>query len=133
MYYVYYDNGFYMNDFIGNSASLLTIHCVCVCVFACVFVVLCRSPLVEAAESSEPVPSPLSPLPQHDTAPAFPAHLLQDTVEFPTPPPTPPDRASPVPQTLPPAPALSGLPESPPAAPVPPQIQQLQHSEPSAR
>ncbi|XP_058652045.1 uncharacterized protein tacc2 isoform X8 [Onychostoma macrolepis] len=91
----------------------------------------CRSPLVEAAESSEPVPSPLSPLPQHDTAPALPAHLLQDTVEFPTPPPTPPDRAPPEPQTLPPTP--SGLPEAPPAAPVPPQIQQLQHSEPSAR
>ncbi|XP_043112230.1 uncharacterized protein LOC122357091 isoform X2 [Puntigrus tetrazona] len=43
-----------------------------------------RSPLVEAAERSEPVPSPLSPLPQHDTAPSLPAHLLQDTVEFPT-------------------------------------------------
>uniref|UniRef100_A0A673HRE5 Transforming acidic coiled-coil-containing protein C-terminal domain-containing protein n=1 Tax=Sinocyclocheilus rhinocerous TaxID=307959 RepID=A0A673HRE5_9TELE len=92
-----------------------------------------KSPLVEAAESSEPVPSPLSPLPQHDTAPALPAHLLQDTVEFPTPPPTPPDRAPPEPQTLSPAPAPSGLPEALPAAPVPPQIQQLQHSEPSAR
>uniref|UniRef100_A0A671LA20 Uncharacterized LOC107688300 n=1 Tax=Sinocyclocheilus anshuiensis TaxID=1608454 RepID=A0A671LA20_9TELE len=93
----------------------------------------CRSPLVEAAESSEPVPSPLSPLPQHNTAPALPAHLLQDTVKFPTPPPTPLDRAPPEPQTLPPARAPSGLPETPPAAPVPPQIQQLQHSEPSAR
>lgn len=119
-----------MNDFIGNSASLLTIPSV--------FVVLCRSPrrspvLVEAAESSEPVPSPLSPLPQHDTAPALPAHLLQDTVEFPTPPPTPPDRDSPEPRTLPPAPAPSGLPEAPLPAPVPPQIQQLQHSDPSSR
>lgn len=101
--------------------------------FACVFLVLCRSPLVEAAESGEPFPSPLSPLPQHDTAPALPAHLLQDTVEFPTPPPTPPDRAPPEPQTLPPAPAPAGLPEASPAASVPPQIQQLQHSEPSAR
>uniref|UniRef100_A0A8C2AAU3 Transforming acidic coiled-coil-containing protein C-terminal domain-containing protein n=1 Tax=Cyprinus carpio TaxID=7962 RepID=A0A8C2AAU3_CYPCA len=91
------------------------------------------SPLVEAAESGEPFPSPLSPLPQHDTAPALPAHLLQDTVEFPTPPPTPPDRAPPEPQTLPPAPAPAGLPEASPAASVPPQIQQLQHSEPSAR
>uniref|UniRef100_A0A9J8DL06 Transforming acidic coiled-coil-containing protein C-terminal domain-containing protein n=1 Tax=Cyprinus carpio carpio TaxID=630221 RepID=A0A9J8DL06_CYPCA len=90
----------------------------------------CRSPLVEAAESGEPVPSPLSPLPQH---PALSAHLLQETVDFPTPPPTPPDRAPPEPQTLPPAPAPSGLPEAPPAAPVPPQIQQLQHAEPSAR
>ncbi|XP_052428186.1 uncharacterized protein LOC127970030 isoform X7 [Carassius gibelio] len=88
----------------------------------------CRSPLVEAAESSVSVPSPLLPLPQHDTAPALPALLLQDTVEFPTPPPTPPDRAPPEPQTLPPAP--SGLAEAPPAAPVPPQIQP---SEPSAR
>uniref|UniRef100_A0A8C2F9W7 Transforming acidic coiled-coil-containing protein C-terminal domain-containing protein n=1 Tax=Cyprinus carpio TaxID=7962 RepID=A0A8C2F9W7_CYPCA len=95
----------------------------------------CRSPLVEAAESGEPFPSPLSPLPQHDTAPALPAHLLQDTVEFPTPPPTPPDRAPSEPQTLPPAPAPApaGLPEASPAASVPPQIQQLQHSEPSAR
>uniref|UniRef100_A0A8C2FB64 Transforming acidic coiled-coil-containing protein C-terminal domain-containing protein n=1 Tax=Cyprinus carpio TaxID=7962 RepID=A0A8C2FB64_CYPCA len=93
------------------------------------------SPLVEAAESGEPFPSPLSPLPQHDTAPALPAHLLQDTVEFPTPPPTPPDRAPSEPQTLPPAPAPApaGLPEASPAASVPPQIQQLQHSEPSAR
>ncbi|XP_026079648.1 transforming acidic coiled-coil-containing protein 2-like isoform X11 [Carassius auratus] len=88
----------------------------------------CRSPLVEAAESSVSVPSPLLPLPQHDTAPALPALLLQDTVEFPTPPPTPPDRAPPEPQTLPLAP--SGLAEAPPAAPVPPQIQP---SEPSAR
>ncbi|XP_026134129.1 titin homolog isoform X3 [Carassius auratus] len=91
----------------------------------------CRSLLVKAAERSEPVPSPISPLPQHNTAPALPAHLLQDTVEFPTPPPTPPDRAPPEPQTLPPAPA--GLLEASPAAPAPPQIQQLQHSEPSAR
>ncbi|XP_059422154.1 transforming acidic coiled-coil-containing protein 2 isoform X7 [Carassius carassius] len=81
-----------------------------------------RSPLVEAAESSESVPSPLLPLPQQDTAPTLPALLLQDTVEFPTPPPTPPDRAPPEPQTLPPAP--SGLAEAPPAAPVSPQIQQ---------
>ncbi|KAL1262895.1 hypothetical protein QQF64_005634, partial [Cirrhinus molitorella] len=93
----------------------------------------CRSSLVEASERSEPVPSPLPPLPQHDTAPALPAHLLQDTVEFPTPPPTPPDRVPPEPQSLPPAPAPSDLLEAPPAAPVPPQIQQLQHSEPSAR
>ncbi|XP_059373399.1 uncharacterized protein LOC132110641 isoform X3 [Carassius carassius] len=91
----------------------------------------CRSLLVEAAERSEPVPSPLSPLPQHNTVPALPAHLLQDTVEFPTPPPTPRDRAPPEPQTLPPAP--DGLLEASPAAPAPPQIQQLQHSEPSAR
>ncbi|KAL0178054.1 hypothetical protein M9458_026948, partial [Cirrhinus mrigala] len=75
-----------------------------------------------AAERSEPVPSPLPPLPQHDTVPALPAHLLQDTVEVP-----------PEPQILPPSPAPSDLPEAPPAAPVPPQIQQLQHSEPSAR
>ncbi|XP_073689965.1 uncharacterized protein tacc2 isoform X3 [Garra rufa] len=92
-----------------------------------------RSSLVEAAERSEPVPSPLPPLPQHDTAPALPVYLLQDTVEFPTPPPTPPDRVPPEPQILPPVPGPSDLPEAPPAAPVPPQIQQLQHSEPSAR
>ncbi|XP_050982843.1 uncharacterized protein tacc2 isoform X4 [Labeo rohita] len=92
-----------------------------------------RSPLVEAAERSEPFPSPLPPLPQHDTVPALPAHLLQDIVEFPTPPPTPPDRVPPEPQILPLSPAPSDLPEAPPAAPVPPQIQQLQHSEPSTR
>ncbi|XP_077092961.1 uncharacterized protein tacc2 isoform X6 [Siphateles boraxobius] len=88
----------------------------------------CRPPLIKAAERSEPVASPSSPPPQHSIAPALPAHLLQDTVEFPTPPPTPPDRAAPEPPTLPPAP--SDLPETPP---LPPQIQQLQHSEPSAR
>lgn len=126
---MYYDNGSYVNNLIGNSASLLTLPCV----FACVFVVLFRSPLVEAAERSEPFPSPLPPLPQHDTVPALPAHLLQDIVEFPTPPPTPPDRVPPEPQILPLSPAPSDLPEAPPAAPVPPQIQQLQHSEPSTR
>lgn len=110
-----------MNHFIGDTASLLTMPCVCVCV-------LFRPPLIKAAESSEPVASPSSPPPQHSLAPALPAHLLQDTVEFPTPPPTPPDRAAPEPQTLPPA--TSDLPETPP---LPPQIQQLQHSEPSAR
>ncbi|XP_039528576.1 microtubule-associated protein futsch isoform X14 [Pimephales promelas] len=88
----------------------------------------CRPPLIKAAERSEPVASPSSPPPQHSIAPALPAHLLQDTVEFPTPPPTPPDRAAPEPQTFPPAP--SDIPESPP---LPLQIQQLQHSEPSAR
>ncbi|XP_056094020.1 transforming acidic coiled-coil-containing protein 2 isoform X5 [Rhinichthys klamathensis goyatoka] len=88
----------------------------------------CRPPLIKSAERSEPVASPSSPPPQHSIAPALPAHLLQDTVEFPTPPPTPPDRAAPEPQTLPPAP--SDIPETPP---LPPQIQQLQHSEPSAR
>ncbi|KAK7148508.1 hypothetical protein R3I93_012748 [Phoxinus phoxinus] len=88
----------------------------------------CRPPLIKAAERSEPVACPSSPPPQHSIAPALPAHLLQDTVEFPTPPPTPPDRAAPEPHTLPPAP--SDPPETPP---LPPQIQQLQHSEPSAR
>ncbi|XP_067277706.1 uncharacterized protein tacc2 isoform X3 [Pseudorasbora parva] len=91
----------------------------------------CRFPLIKAAEWSEPVPSLSSPPPQHSIAPALPAHLLQDTVEFPTPPPTPPDRAPLEPQTFPPAP--SDLPETPPAAPLPPQIQLLQHSEPPAR
>nr|XP_021336530.1 transforming acidic coiled-coil-containing protein 2 isoform X5 [Danio rerio] len=93
----------------------------------------CRSPLLEAAEWSEPVPSPSSLPPQHSFAPALPAHLLQDTLEFPTPPPTPPDRAPAEPQTFPPAPDPSDLPQISPDFPLPPPVQQLQHSEPSAR
>lgn len=93
----------------------------------------CRCPLLKAAEWSEPVPSPSSLPPQHSFAPALPAHLLQDTLEFPTPPPTPPDRAPAEPQTFPPAPDPSDLPQISPDFPLPPPVQQLQHSEPSAR
>ncbi|XP_056326455.1 uncharacterized protein tacc2 isoform X3 [Danio aesculapii] len=93
----------------------------------------CRSPVLEAAEWCEPVPSPPSLPPLHSIAPALPAHLLQDTLEFPTPPPTPPDRAPAEPQTFPPAPDPSDLPQISPDIPLPPPVQQLQHSEPSAR
>ncbi|XP_051503746.1 uncharacterized protein LOC127411905 isoform X3 [Myxocyprinus asiaticus] len=93
----------------------------------------CRSPQTEAAEKSVSVPSSPSPPPQHAIAPALPAHLLQDTVEFPTPPPTPPERAPPEPQTLPSAPSPSDLPEIFSAAPLPHPIQQLQDCEPLAR
>ncbi|XP_026885373.2 uncharacterized protein tacc2 isoform X6 [Electrophorus electricus] len=52
-----------------------------------------RCPLTEAAESSECVPSFPPPPEEHAFSPALPAHLLQDSAEFPTPPPTPPERA----------------------------------------
>ncbi|KAI7805207.1 putative transforming acidic coiled-coil-containing protein 2 [Triplophysa rosa] len=92
----------------------------------------CRPPITEAAERSEPVLCSPSPPPQHAVAPALPAHLLHDT-EFPTPPPTPPERAPPEPPTLLSTSASPDLPETPPVAPIPHQIQQLQHCEPSAR
>ncbi|TRY81440.1 hypothetical protein DNTS_008157 [Danionella cerebrum] len=88
----------------------------------------CRS-----AERSYPVPPPSASPPQPSIAPALPAYLLQDTVEFPTPPPTPPDRAPPEFQEFPPAPDPSDLPELPPDLPVFPQIQQLQLLETPAR
>ncbi|XP_051946651.1 uncharacterized protein LOC127618309 [Xyrauchen texanus] len=93
----------------------------------------CRSPQTEAAERSVSVPSSPSPRPQQAIAPALPAHLLQDTVEFPTPPPTPPEGAPSEPQTLPSVPSPSDFPETPPAAPLPHPIQEHQYCEPSAR
>ncbi|XP_052006883.1 LOW QUALITY PROTEIN: uncharacterized protein LOC127660603 [Xyrauchen texanus] len=93
----------------------------------------CRSPQTEGAEKSVSVPSSPSPTPQHTIAPALPAHLFQDTVEFPTLPPTPPERAPPEPQTLPSARPPPDLPDIPSAAPLPHPIQQLQDCEPLAR
>ncbi|XP_051507815.1 transforming acidic coiled-coil-containing protein 2-like isoform X3 [Myxocyprinus asiaticus] len=93
----------------------------------------CRSPQTEVAERSVSVPSSPSPRPQQAITPALLAHLLQDTVEFTTPPPTPPERAPSEPQTLPSAPSPSDFPETPPAAPLPHPIQELQHCEPPAR
>ncbi|XP_056616080.1 transforming acidic coiled-coil-containing protein 2 isoform X4 [Triplophysa dalaica] len=92
----------------------------------------CRPPITEAAEKSEPVLCSPSPPPQHSVAPALPAHLLHDT-EFPTPPPTPTERAPPEPPTLLSTSLSPDLPETPPVAPIPHQIQQLQHCEPSSR
>ncbi|XP_073729422.1 uncharacterized protein tacc2 isoform X6 [Misgurnus anguillicaudatus] len=93
----------------------------------------CRSPITEAVERSEPILCSPSPPPQHVVAAALPAHLLYNTVEFPTPPPTPPDRALPGPQIFPSTSAPPDLPESSPVAPLPHPIQQLQQCEPSAR
>ncbi|XP_065152688.1 uncharacterized protein tacc2 [Paramisgurnus dabryanus] len=93
----------------------------------------CRSPITEAVERSEPILCSTSPPPQHVVAAALPAHLLYNTVEFPTPPPTPPERFPPEPQIFPSTSAPPDLPETSPVAPLPHPIQQLQQCEPSAR
>uniref|UniRef100_A0A3B1J7V1 Transforming acidic coiled-coil-containing protein C-terminal domain-containing protein n=1 Tax=Astyanax mexicanus TaxID=7994 RepID=A0A3B1J7V1_ASTMX len=72
-----------------------------------------RSPEKEAAEESEPSPT-FPPPPEEDFLfPPPPDHLLHDSSEFPTPPPTPPERAPSEPELVPEA-ELESKPEPEP-------------------
>ncbi|XP_028844345.1 uncharacterized protein tacc2 isoform X5 [Denticeps clupeoides] len=78
-----------------------------------------RSSPTPQAERCDPIPS--SPTwPEDNALPsALPAHLFQDAAEFPTPPPTPPDRNVPVPESPTPPPE-SELPADPEETGTPP-------------
>ncbi|XP_059214850.1 uncharacterized protein tacc2 [Centropristis striata] len=73
------------------------------------------SSLAEQAERGDRAPA-FPPPPDSEFLPAFPHHL-QDTTEFPTPPPTPPERHSPA--ALPTPPASPSFPPPPPPASLP--------------
>ncbi|XP_068580989.1 titin homolog isoform X4 [Cebidichthys violaceus] len=89
------------------------------------------SSLAEQAVRGDRVPaSPPPPTSEYHLVPAIPAHL-QDTAEFPTPPPTPPERHTP--EALPTPPASPCFPPPLPASPpVPPASQCEDHFPASA-
>ncbi|KAJ8334045.1 hypothetical protein SKAU_G00413640 [Synaphobranchus kaupii] len=80
-----------------------------------------RSSLTEAEECDPAPVTPPSPE-DHTSQPSLPAHLSRDSAQFPTPPPTPPERClptpppsdSPEPQTPTPAPPIPDLPPDSP-------------------
>ncbi|XP_071754122.2 transforming acidic coiled-coil-containing protein 2 isoform X1 [Centroberyx gerrardi] len=84
--------------------------------------------LTEQAERGDPAPAPASPPPPsgHRSPPALPPHL-QDAAEFPTPPPTPPERQTPEARLTPPA---SPRPPPPPTPACPPPPSGHQEGDP---
>ncbi|XP_036402602.1 transforming acidic coiled-coil-containing protein 2 isoform X4 [Megalops cyprinoides] len=72
-----------------------------------------RSSLIGQAEEGDRTPVSPAPPEDHVPQPSLPAHLLRDGAEFPTPPPTPPERC-------PPTPPESAPPELQTPVPAPP-------------
>ncbi|KAG7462698.1 hypothetical protein MATL_G00187550 [Megalops atlanticus] len=76
-----------------------------------------RSSLIGQAEEGDRTPVSPAPPEDHDPQPSLPAHLLRDGAEFPTPPPTPPERCPPTPPAS--APPELQTPVPAPSAPDP--------------